>query len=57
MKYETTITICLSQEENEAWDSLFLAVRSLAFTPCEDVKTAEAVNDFYNAMLKFADYL
>lgn len=57
MKFETTVTVRLDGRENEAWNTLFLAVRDLAHKPCEDVETAEAVNNFYEAMLSFADYL
>lgn len=57
MKFETTVVIHLNEEENSAWHTLYRAVSDLAHNPCEDVETAEAVNDFYEAMQNFAGYL
>ena len=57
MNFETTVVIRLKEEENSAWNLLYRAVSDLAHKPCEDVGTAEAVNDFYEAMQNFADYL
>lgn len=57
MKFETTVTVNLNEEEAHAWNVLFLAIRDLARKSCEDVETAEVVDDFYHAMLSFADYI
>lgn len=57
MKFETTVVIHLNQDELAAWNFLYQAISDLAHKPCEDVGTAEAVNDFYEAMQNFADYL
>lgn len=57
MKFETTVTIHLNQEETSAWNTLYLAISDLAHKPCEDVEIAEAVNDFYEAMQNFAEYI
>lgn len=57
MKFETTVTIRLNQEENSAWSTLYCAVSDLAHKPCKDVEVAEAVNDFYEAMQNLAVYI
>lgn len=57
MKFETTVTIHLNEEENSAWNILYRAVSDLAHKPCGDVVVAEAVNNFYEAMQNFVDYL
>lgn len=46
MKFEATVTVSLNEEETHAWNVLFLAIRDLARKSCEDVGTAEAVDDF-----------
>lgn len=57
MKFNNTITIRLSMEETSAWTTLYLAVADLAHKPCEDTEVAEAVNNLYEAMMNFTDYL
>ena len=56
MKFNATITIRLNEEETLAWITLYKAVSDLAHKPCEDVDTAEVVNNLYEAMMNFADY-
>lgn len=57
MKFETTVVIHLNEKENLAWDTLYQAVQDLAHKPCADVAVGEAVNNFYEAMQNFADYI
>lgn len=57
MKFETVVKIRLNQDELAVWHFFYQAISDLAHKPCEDVETAEAVNDFYEAMQSFADYL
>lgn len=57
MKFETTVTIHWNEEEAHAWNVLFLAIRDLAHKPCGDVEVSKAVNDFYEAMQNFVDYI
>lgn len=52
-----TITIRLNSEETSAWNTLYLAVADLAHKSCEDTEVAEAVNNLYEAMINFCDYL
>lgn len=57
MKFETTVVIHLNQEEISAWNILYQEISALAHKPCGDETVAEAVNDFYEAMQNFAEYL
>lgn len=57
MKFNTTVTIHLDEQENMAWNTLYKAISKLTHEPCEDVGAAEAVNDFYEAMMNLSDYL
>lgn len=57
MKLNTTVTIQMNEEETVAWNTLYRAIYDLARKPCEDVETAEAINDFYEAMMRFGEYL
>lgn len=57
MKFNNTITIRLNLEETSAWNTLYLALADLAHKPCEDTEVVEAVNNLYEAMMNFCDYL
>lgn len=57
MKFETIVKIRMNQDELAVWRFLYQAISDLAHKSCEDVGTAEAVNDFYEAMQYFAHYL
>ncbi len=57
MRLITTVKVQLSPEETEAWKTLFDAISCAAHSPCEDFDTAEAINNFYEAMINFNEYL
>jgi len=57
MKLNTTVTIQMDEEETVAWNTLYRAIYDLAHKPCEDVGTAEAINDFYETMMNFSNYI
>lgn len=57
MQLNTKVTIKLNESETEAWNVLFDGLSKAAHTPCEDFDCAEAISNFYEAFLEFANYL